>query len=66
MKAPTFEGARTIRYTTVPDPRIEAPDDAIVRVRLSAICGSDLHVYQLHQAGACAVKAASELRACRT
>ena len=30
---------------TVPDPRIEMPTDAIVRVTSTAICGSDLHLY---------------------
>jgi threonine dehydrogenase-like Zn-dependent dehydrogenase len=45
MKALTFRDIGLVEVATVPDAAIEAPTDAIVRVRLSAICGSDLHVY---------------------
>lgn len=45
MKAITFQGPGELRVDTIPDPAIERPTDVIVRVRLTAICGSDLHVY---------------------
>lgn len=45
MKALCWHGKKDIRYDTVPDPRIEAPRDAIVKVSSCAICGSDLHLY---------------------
>jgi threonine dehydrogenase-like Zn-dependent dehydrogenase len=51
MKALTFRGDRTIRFESVPDPQILAPGDAIVRVRLCAICGSDMHVYHGRERG---------------
>ena len=47
MKAVTFHGKRDVRVDTVPDPSIEAPTDAIVRVTSSGICGSDLHLYEV-------------------
>jgi threonine dehydrogenase-like Zn-dependent dehydrogenase len=47
MKALTYHGRRDVRVDTVPDPRIEAPTDALVRVTSTAICGSDLHLYEL-------------------
>lgn len=51
MRAITFHEPRTVRVEDVPDPRIEAPTDAIVRVRLAAVCGSDLHVYHGRETG---------------
>ncbi|MDX3907166.1 MAG: zinc-dependent alcohol dehydrogenase [Pigmentiphaga sp.] len=45
MKALCWHGKKDIRYDTVPDPRIEQPGDAIVKVSACAICGSDLHLY---------------------
>jgi threonine dehydrogenase-like Zn-dependent dehydrogenase len=45
MKALRYHGKQDIRCDTVPDPRIEQPRDAIVRVTSCAICGSDLHLY---------------------
>jgi S-(hydroxymethyl)glutathione dehydrogenase / alcohol dehydrogenase len=45
MKAMTYRGPYKIRVEDKPDPRIEHPNDAIVRVELAAICGSDLHLY---------------------
>lgn len=45
MKAITFNGVETVRYESIPDPQIIAPTDAVVRVKLCAICGSDLHVF---------------------
>jgi threonine dehydrogenase-like Zn-dependent dehydrogenase len=47
MKAVTWHGKRDVRVESVPDPRIEHPTDAIVRVTSTAICGSDLHLYEL-------------------
>ena len=43
MKAVVWHGIGDIRLDTVPDPRIEQPTDAIVRLTASAICGTDLH-----------------------
>lgn len=51
MKAVTFRGEGRVELETLPDPSIEAPSDAIVRVALSAICGSDLHVYRARERG---------------
>lgn len=45
MKAMTYRGPYKLRVAEKPDPRIEHPNDAIVRVKLAAICGSDLHLY---------------------
>ena len=45
MKALTFQGRETIQYESVLEPEIKAPQDAIVKVRLTAICGFDLHVF---------------------
>lgn len=45
MRALVYHGPRDVRVETVPDPRIEEPTDAIVRVTRAAICGSDLHLY---------------------
>jgi len=47
MKALTFHGKRDGRVDDVPDPRIEQPTDAIVRITSTAICGSDLHLYEV-------------------
>jgi threonine dehydrogenase-like Zn-dependent dehydrogenase len=47
MRAITWQGKRDLRVEDVPDPRIEQPDDAIVRITSTAICGSDLHLYEL-------------------
>jgi threonine dehydrogenase-like Zn-dependent dehydrogenase len=47
VKAVTFHGKRDVRVDTVPDPSIESPTDAIVRVTSSGICGSDLHLYEV-------------------
>ena len=45
MKALTWQGLNEVAVQEVPEPRIEAPTDAIVRVTSTAICGSDLHLY---------------------
>src|SRR5256714_9499260 len=47
MKALTWHGTHDVRVDTVPDPSIEKPTDAIVRVTSSGICGSDLHLYEV-------------------
>ncbi len=46
MRATTIHGPRDIRLSEVPDPTIEAPTDAIVRVTAGCICGSDLWPYR--------------------
>lgn len=43
MKAVVWHGIGDIRVDDVPDPSIQAPTDAIVRITRSAICGTDLH-----------------------
>jgi threonine dehydrogenase-like Zn-dependent dehydrogenase len=47
MKALTWHGRRDVRVDTVDDPAIRQPDDAIVRITTTAICGSDLHLYEV-------------------
>ena len=47
MKALVWHGRRDVRVDNVPDPKIEAATDAIVRVTTTAICGSDLHLYDV-------------------
>jgi len=51
MRALTYHGDKTVRLEQVPEPRIEEPGDAIVRVELCAVCGSDLHVYHGRERG---------------
>lgn len=45
MKAVCWYGTKDIRVEDVPEPRVLNPRDAIVRITLTAICGSDLHLY---------------------
>src|SRR3954447_17965666 len=45
MKALCWYGTNDVRVSRVPDPEIVNPRDAIVKVTLTAICGSDLHLY---------------------
>jgi threonine dehydrogenase-like Zn-dependent dehydrogenase len=47
MKALTWHGKRDIRFEEVPDPTIQQPDDLVIRVTSTAICGSDLHLYEV-------------------
>jgi threonine dehydrogenase-like Zn-dependent dehydrogenase len=47
MKAVVWHGKRDLRVDTVPDPAIQDPLDAIIRVTTTAICGSDLHLYEV-------------------
>jgi threonine dehydrogenase-like Zn-dependent dehydrogenase len=45
MKALVYHGIKDVRVDTVDDPKIEDARDAIIRVTSTAICGSDLHIY---------------------
>ncbi|MDQ3956666.1 MAG: glutathione-dependent formaldehyde dehydrogenase [Actinomycetota bacterium] len=47
MKAVTWHGQRDVRVDEHPDPTIQEPTDAIVRITTTAICGSDLHLYEV-------------------
>jgi threonine dehydrogenase-like Zn-dependent dehydrogenase len=47
MRALTWQGKRKVSVETVKDPSIEQPNDAIIRVTSTAICGSDLHLYEV-------------------
>ena len=47
MKALTYHGTEDVRVDQVPDPSIQHPTDAIVRITSTAICGSDLHLYKV-------------------
>ncbi len=47
MKALVWHGKRDVRVDTVPDPVIQEPTDAIIRITTTAICGSDLHLYEV-------------------
>lgn len=47
MKALTWQGIEKVAVEEVPDPIIQAPTDAIIRVTSTAICGSDLHLYRV-------------------
>ena len=45
MRAVTFQAPGEVRIDEKPDPELGGPDDAIVRVEASGLCGSDLHIY---------------------
>jgi threonine dehydrogenase-like Zn-dependent dehydrogenase len=47
MRAVTWHGKRDVRVDEVPDPVIQEPTDAVVRITTTAICGSDLHLYEV-------------------
>jgi len=47
MRAVTWQGPQDVRVETVPDPTIQQPTDAIIKVTSTAICGSDLHLYEV-------------------
>ena len=47
MKALTWQGKRSVELTEVPDPVIQEPTDAIVRITSTGLCGSDLHLYEV-------------------
>lgn len=46
MKAVTWQGSKDMRVEEVPDPTIQEPTDAVIRVTSSGLCGSDLHLYE--------------------
>lgn len=46
MKAVTFQGIENMQVKEMPNPKIEKNDDIIVRITSTAICGTDLHIYQ--------------------
>jgi threonine dehydrogenase-like Zn-dependent dehydrogenase len=47
MKAVTWQGKRDVQVKEMPDPKIEEPTDVVIRVTSTAICGSDLHLYEV-------------------
>ena len=47
MKAVTWHGRRDVRVDEVPDPQLEEPTDAIIKVTSTGLCGSDLHLYEV-------------------
>jgi len=47
VKAVTWQGKRRVEVESVPDPVIQEPTDAIIKVTASGICGSDLHLYEV-------------------
>ena len=47
MRALTWQGKRNVKVLDVPDPTIQQPTDAIIKVTSTAICGSDLHLYEV-------------------
>jgi threonine dehydrogenase-like Zn-dependent dehydrogenase len=47
MKALAWHGKRDVRVDNVPEPSIQEPTDAVVRITTTAICGSDLHLYEI-------------------
>ena len=51
MQALTFQDIEQVRYQSIPDPLVVDDSDAIVRARMTAICGSDLHVYHGRETG---------------
>ena len=51
MKALIFQGQQTISYETVADPTVLEPTDALVKVKIAGVCGSDLHIYHGREQG---------------
>jgi threonine dehydrogenase-like Zn-dependent dehydrogenase len=47
MRAVTFQGEKEVRVADVPKPSIRTPDEALIKVTVGAVCGSDLHIYHL-------------------
>jgi threonine dehydrogenase-like Zn-dependent dehydrogenase len=47
VRALTWQGKRSVSVETVPDPVIEEPTDVVIRITSTAICGSDLHLYEV-------------------
>ncbi|QYF94294.1 glutathione-dependent formaldehyde dehydrogenase [Massilia sp. PAMC28688] len=46
MRALTYHGSHDVKVDTVPDPILQEPDDILLKVTATAICGSDLHMYR--------------------
>lgn len=46
MHALTYHGSYDVRVDTVPDPILQEPDDIILKITATAVCGSDLHLYR--------------------
>jgi threonine dehydrogenase-like Zn-dependent dehydrogenase len=46
MRALTYHGSHDVRVDTVPDPILQEPDDVVLKITATAICGSDLHLYR--------------------
>ncbi|SOD42549.1 zinc-dependent alcohol dehydrogenase [Nitrosovibrio sp. Nv4] len=46
MRALTYHGSYDVRVDTVPDPILQDPDDIVLKITATAICGSDLHLYR--------------------
>jgi len=51
MKAVVFHGTKHVSVEDCPIPTLQQPTDAIVKVSLTALCGSELHIYRGHQKG---------------
>src|SRR5690349_14970654 len=47
MKAVVWHGPADVRVDEVEDPKIEEPTDAVIKITSTAICGSDLHLYEI-------------------
>ncbi|MFF5965392.1 zinc-dependent alcohol dehydrogenase [Streptomyces collinus] len=47
MRAVTWQGKRDVRVENVPDPAIQEPTDAVIRITSTGLCGSDLHLYEV-------------------
>ena len=47
MRAVTWQGKRNVEVKEMPDPVVQEPTDAIIKITSSAICGSDLHLYEV-------------------
>lgn len=45
MRAVCWQGSNKVGVDTVPDPKIINPRDAVIKITSTAICGSDLHLY---------------------
>ncbi len=46
MKAVVYKGPFSVAVENVPDPELQHPNDVIVKITSSCICGSDLHMYE--------------------
>ncbi|CCH43240.1 L-threonine 3-dehydrogenase [Wickerhamomyces ciferrii] len=46
MKASVFKGPKKIQYSNVPTPKLQSPKDAIIQVKATALCGTELHMYR--------------------